>query len=93
MTRCLAIVPTPPEERAPDHLVQQALAEGNPPHYAAEKQLATLRKDGYAEQQRTYPGRVPKTTVRATDGGRRRFLRHTEALRTIVERAPVPGER
>lgn len=60
---------------------------------ALSKQLATLRKEGYVEQRRTYLGRVPKTTVRATDEGQRRFLRHTEALRTIVERAPSPKSR
>ncbi|GLY83484.1 transcriptional regulator [Actinoallomurus iriomotensis] len=54
---------------------------------ALSKQLATLRKDGYAEQRRTYLGRVPKTTVRATGQGRDRFVEHVEALRLIVERA------
>ncbi|GHF60675.1 DNA-binding transcriptional ArsR family regulator [Amycolatopsis bartoniae] len=53
---------------------------------ALSKQLTTLRKEGYVEQQRTYAGRVPKTTVRATDEGRQRFLGHAEALRAIVER-------
>jgi DNA-binding transcriptional ArsR family regulator len=55
---------------------------------ALSKQLTTLRKDGYAELRRTYLGRVPKTTVRATDEGRSRFLAHVEALRAIVERTP-----
>jgi hypothetical protein len=55
--------------------------------------LATLRKDEYVEQRRTYLGRVPKTTVRATDQGRQRFLGHVEALQMIVERTrrPQPG--
>jgi DNA-binding transcriptional ArsR family regulator len=57
---------------------------------ALSKQLATLRRDGYVEQQRTYSGRVPKTTVRATDEGRQRFIGHVEALQMIVERAPRP---
>jgi DNA-binding transcriptional ArsR family regulator len=52
---------------------------------ALSKQLATLRQDGCVEQQRTYLGRVPKTTVRATAEGRRRLVRHAEALRMIVE--------
>ncbi len=55
---------------------------------ALSKQLATLRKDGYVEQRRTYLGRVPKTTVQATDQGRHRFLAHVEALRAIVEQTP-----
>jgi len=54
---------------------------------ALSKQLTTLRTDGQIEQQRTYLGRVPKTTIRATDDGRRRFLAHAEALREIVDRA------
>jgi DNA-binding transcriptional ArsR family regulator len=60
---------------------------------ALSKQLATLKKDGYVEQQRAYLGRVPKTTVRAADQGRDRFLAHVEALRAIVEQAarPQPG--
>jgi DNA-binding transcriptional ArsR family regulator len=60
---------------------------------ALSKQLATLRKDEYVEQRRTYLGRVPKTTVRATDQGRQRFLGHVEALQMIVERTrrPQPG--
>jgi hypothetical protein len=33
---------------------------------------------------------VPKTTLRATDAGRHRFLDHVEALRQIVERTPRP---
>jgi DNA-binding transcriptional ArsR family regulator len=57
---------------------------------ALSKQLATLRKDGYIEQRRTYLGRVPKTTLRATDEGRHRFLGHAEALRKIVEQTPRP---
>lgn len=57
---------------------------------ALSKQLATLKKDGYVEQRRTYLGRVPKTTVRATDEGRHRFLGHVEALQLIVERTPRP---
>jgi DNA-binding transcriptional ArsR family regulator len=57
---------------------------------ALSKQLATLKKDGYVEQRRTYLGRVPKTTVQATEQGRRRFLAHVEALRAIVERTPRP---
>jgi DNA-binding transcriptional ArsR family regulator len=57
---------------------------------ALSKQLATLKKDGLVEQRRTYLGRVPKTTVRATDLGKHRFLRHVEALRAIVERSPRP---
>jgi DNA-binding transcriptional ArsR family regulator len=57
---------------------------------ALSKQLATLKKDGYVEQRRTYLGRVPKTTVQAADQGRQRFLDHVEALRAIVERTPRP---
>jgi DNA-binding transcriptional ArsR family regulator len=57
---------------------------------ALSKQLSTLKKDEYVEQRRTYLGRVPKTTVRATDQGRHRFLAHVEALRTIVEQSPRP---
>jgi DNA-binding transcriptional ArsR family regulator len=56
---------------------------------ALSKQLTTLRNDGQIEQRRTYLGRVPRTTVRATDEGRRRFLSHAEALRQIIERAPA----
>lgn len=61
---------------------------------ALSKQLTTLKKDGHVEQRRTYLGRVPKTTVRATDEGRSRFLAHVGALRMIVERAPhqEPGQ-
>jgi DNA-binding transcriptional ArsR family regulator len=58
---------------------------------ALSKQLATLRKEDYVEQQRTYLGRVPKTTVRATDEGRHRFIGHVEALQLIVERTPRPA--
>lgn len=57
---------------------------------ALSKQLATLRNEGHVEQRRTYVGRVPKTTVRATDEGRHRFLGHVEALQAIVERARGP---
>jgi DNA-binding transcriptional ArsR family regulator len=57
---------------------------------ALSKQLATLKKDEYVEQRRTYLGRVPKTTVRATDAGRQRFLEHVEALQRIVERTSRP---
>jgi DNA-binding transcriptional ArsR family regulator len=57
---------------------------------ALSKQLATLKKDDYVEQRRTYLGRVPKTTVRATEQGRDRFIGHVEALRAIVERTPRP---
>ncbi|GAB2842079.1 hypothetical protein GCM10027176_52480 [Actinoallomurus bryophytorum] len=57
---------------------------------ALSKQLATLRRDGYVEQQRTYIGRVPKTTVRATVEGRQRFIGHVEALQMIVERTSRP---
>jgi DNA-binding transcriptional ArsR family regulator len=53
---------------------------------ALSKQLTTLKTDGQIEQKRTYLGRVPKTTVRATDAGRRRFLDHVDALRAIAER-------
>lgn len=58
---------------------------------ALSKQLATLRKEDYVEQQRAYFGRVPKTTVRATDPGRHRFLEHVEALQMIIERTPRPA--
>lgn len=57
---------------------------------ALSKQLATLKKDGYVEQRRTYIGRVPKTSVQATGEGRQRFLGHVEALRMIVERTRGP---
>ncbi len=57
---------------------------------ALSKQLATLKKGGYVEQQRTYVGRVPKTSVQASDEGRQRFLGHVEELRMIVERARSP---
>lgn len=57
---------------------------------ALSKQLTTLKKDGLVEQRRAYLGRVPKTTVQATDLGRHRFLGHVEALRAIVERTPRP---
>ena len=55
---------------------------------ALSKQLATLRKEDYVEQRREYLGRVPKTTVRATDQGRHRFLGHVEALQMILDRTP-----
>jgi DNA-binding transcriptional ArsR family regulator len=58
---------------------------------ALSKQLATLKNNEYVQQRRTYSGRVPKTTVRATDEGRRRFLGHVEALRAIAERTPRPA--
>jgi DNA-binding transcriptional ArsR family regulator len=57
---------------------------------ALSKQLATLRKDGYIEQQRTYSGRIPKTTVRATDHGLRCLATHAEALQAILDRAGAP---
>jgi DNA-binding transcriptional ArsR family regulator len=57
---------------------------------ALSKQLTTLKNDGQVEQRRTYTGRVPKTAVRATAEGRRRFRGHVEALRMIVERFPDP---
>ena len=57
---------------------------------ALSKQLSTLKSNGYVAQRRTYLGRVPKTTVRATDEGRSRFLDHVEELRAIVERTPRP---
>jgi DNA-binding transcriptional ArsR family regulator len=58
---------------------------------ALSKQLATLQNDGQIERQRKYLGRVPKTTLRATDTGRHRFLDHVEALHQIVERTPRPA--
>lgn len=57
---------------------------------ALSKQLTTLKNDGHVEQERTYIGRVPKTTVRATDQGRRRFLDHVAALQAIVAQTPRP---
>jgi DNA-binding transcriptional ArsR family regulator len=60
---------------------------------ALSKQLTNLKADGKIEQRRTYLGRVPKTTVQATDEGRQQFLRHVQALRQIVEQAPVPQQR
>ncbi|WP_031469139.1 winged helix-turn-helix domain-containing protein [Sciscionella sediminilitoris] len=60
---------------------------------ALSKQLTTLKNDGQVEQRRTYFGRVPKTTVRSTEEGRARFLRHVEALRTIAEQTPRPVSR
>ena len=53
---------------------------------ALSKQLATLKKDGLIEQRRTYFGRVPKTTVRASEPGLRRFHAHVVALQAIVDR-------
>jgi DNA-binding transcriptional ArsR family regulator len=57
---------------------------------ALSKQLTTLRNDGYIEQQRTYSGRVPKTTVRATDHGRQRLHAHAQALQAILDQAGAP---
>ena len=57
---------------------------------ALSKQLSTLKSGGYVEQQRTYLGRVPKTTVRASDDGHRKLLEHVDALRLIAERVPRP---
>lgn len=57
---------------------------------ALSKQLTTLKKDELIEQRRTYLGRVPKTTVRATGPGLQRFHTHVAALQAIVERAPRP---
>jgi DNA-binding transcriptional ArsR family regulator len=57
---------------------------------ALSKQLSTLKSGGYIEQQRTYLGRVPKTTVRASGDGRHKFLEHVDALRLIVERSARP---
>lgn len=53
---------------------------------ALSKQLTTLKNSGYVEQRRRYLGRVPNTTIRATDGGRGSFLAHVDALRTIADR-------
>jgi DNA-binding transcriptional ArsR family regulator len=58
---------------------------------ALSKQLTTLKNDGQIEQRRTYLGRVPKTTVRATDEGRRRFLAHARALQDIIARGTRPA--
>lgn len=60
---------------------------------ALSKQLAVLRRDDCVEQRRTYTGRVPKTTVRVTDQGQRRFLDHVEALRAIAEQAAASEAR
>lgn len=57
---------------------------------ALSKQLATLKNNEYVEQRRRYSGRVPKTTVRATDEGRHKFLGHVQALQKIIERTPRP---
>ncbi len=57
---------------------------------ALSKQLATLRKDGYIDQRRTYSGRIPKTTVCATEHGLQRLHAHAEALQAIVDRAGTP---
>ncbi len=59
---------------------------------ALSKQFTTLKNDGQIEQRRTYLGPVPKTTVRATDAGRSRFLAHAEALQEIIARSPRPAE-
>ncbi|GAA1308757.1 transcriptional regulator [Pseudonocardia xinjiangensis] len=58
---------------------------------ALSKQLSTLRNDDLVELRRTYLGRVPKTSVRATDEGRSRFLAHAEALQQIIARASRPA--
>ena len=58
---------------------------------ALSKQLTTLKSDGQIEQRRTYLGRVPKTTIRATADGRRRFHQHAQALQDIIARAPRPA--
>jgi DNA-binding transcriptional ArsR family regulator len=55
---------------------------------ALSKQLTTLRNDGQIEQERTYLGRVPRTRVRATPDGRRRFEAHAQALQDIIARTP-----
>jgi hypothetical protein len=55
---------------------------------ALSKQLATLKKDDYVEQRRTYLGRVPKTTARAdprpvhAHNGRARGTRRTPSYRS-----------
>jgi DNA-binding transcriptional ArsR family regulator len=54
---------------------------------ALSKQIATLRSAGHVEQERTYQGRVPRTTLRATDQGRRHLIDHIAALHRIAERA------
>lgn len=59
---------------------------------ALSKQLTTLKTNEHIEQRRTYLGRVPKTTVRATDSGRQRFIEHVEALQAIVARTPRPSD-
>jgi DNA-binding transcriptional ArsR family regulator len=58
---------------------------------ALSKQLTTLKNDGQVELRRTYRGRVPKTTVRATDDGRARFLSHAQALQQIIARGTRPA--
>jgi DNA-binding transcriptional ArsR family regulator len=63
---------------------------------ALSKQLTTLKSNGLVEQKRTYLGRVPKTTVRASDEGRKRFYEHVEALQRIAARGALtraPAER
>ena len=57
---------------------------------ALSKQLTTLKTAGHIEQRRAYLGRVPKTTVRATETGRQRFVEHVRALQEIVARTPRP---
>jgi DNA-binding transcriptional ArsR family regulator len=61
---------------------------------ALSKQLTTLKNDGQVELRRTYRGRVPKTTVRATGDGRARFRGHAEALQQIIARGtrPTPSQ-
>ncbi|HET6503409.1 MAG TPA: transcriptional regulator [Amycolatopsis sp.] len=59
---------------------------------ALSKQLATLKNNDYIEQRRTYLGRVPKTTVRATDQGRLKFQTHVQALHAIIRQTPQPGQ-
>jgi DNA-binding HxlR family transcriptional regulator len=56
---------------------------------ALSKQLTTLKNDGQIEQHRAYIGRVPKTTVRATDSGIQRFREHVAALQAIADRTPA----
>jgi DNA-binding transcriptional ArsR family regulator len=62
---------------------------------ALSKQIATLKKEGYVDVERTYSGRIPRTWVGATDTGRSAFLVHVGALRAIVDEASavenVPG--
>lgn len=58
---------------------------------ALSKQLSTLRNSKYVDQERTYHGRVPKTSVRATDEGRRRLQLHVAELQRIVDLAGRPA--